>query len=637
MKNKTLFYETQLENCQKSSNSSDVKLLSCETKQTKIKFNLTECLTEGKKNMLRFQDEIENFQALNDSLNEKNLNCQKEKNYILSNLAKCSNEVLNRSLVLESQVNQLQENNTRLNEKILLCNIDLAKTTSNFTKCLNDQNTTALWFQTEMKNCQDARRSIDVQLVTCETEKKQVEINLTKCLIETENFTVEWFSIEGKKFELLTNTHNQTAFACSVKKQKLEANLSECITGFHNQILSLEEEIRKYQSLNHSLTEKIITCNKEKAELATQTNGCLLEANNITKLLEAAINLYQTTSSVLNANVTSCNTEKTSIMSKLATCLSGHEKWTTMSPIEQWNREKNLLVNYMASWWTGTSFPIVNSPPAYESINVYIRYNTVRLELFPLVEDKLKPEYGAVINDVLSFEYYLDIPSCSFPPSIRSIFIAVITQAENFEKRHQIRYNFVSYIKAMAQKIPPTLIHFGFFLGQPDSSTTQTAVEEESDTFGDIVQIEIDDSYRNSPLKMAAVLNWVNTNCAKVDLVFKMEEEATITISSMANFVKTWYTSTNSMFGKPGNTSVAREGKTNTTIQEHPWNTYPDYYDGSTYYILHGTTILPLLAAMQTTPFFHLEDVYVTGICRVKAGISRITCAQNDKPEVCYA
>lgn len=80
-----------------------------------------------------------------------------------------------------------------------------------------------------------------------------------------------------------------------------------------------------------------------------------------------------------------------------------------------------------------------------------------------------------------------------------------------------------------------------------------------------------------------------------------------------------------------------KEGYMSTTVQQHPWDNYPDYFDGSTYYILHGTTILPLLAAMQTTPFFHLEDVYVTGICRVKAGISRLICAQNDRPEVCFA
>lgn len=36
-------------------------------------------------------------------------------------------------------------------------------------------------------------------------------------------------------------------------------------------------------------------------------------------------------------------------------------------------------------------------------------------------------------------------------------------------------------------------------------------------------------------------------------------------------------------------------------------------------------TIRPLLAAAQTTPFFPLEDVYVTGLCARKARIAAIS------------
>lgn len=36
---------------------------------------------------------------------------------------------------------------------------------------------------------------------------------------------------------------------------------------------------------------------------------------------------------------------------------------------------------------------------------------------------------------------------------------------------------------------------------------------------------------------------------------------------------------------------------------------------------MHGSAILPLLAAVQTTPMIPFEDVYLTGICAEKAGI----------------
>jgi hypothetical protein len=558
-KNNTLFYEAELGKCRSSNNSSNANVLSCRTKQAKLQSDLTECSNEGKKTSLQFKNEIEIYHTSNHSLYENIVNCETEKNNILSNLAKCSNDVLNRTSLLESKLKQLQEKRIVLNDKVLSCNSELTRAKSNFTECLNKQKSKTLWFETERKNCQDARYSIKENIVTCETEKKQVEVNLTRCLIETENTTVEWFTIKGEKFELLANTYNETAYACSIEKKKLKSNLTSCFIDFNNKTLTLQEEIRNYQSLNNSLNENIFTCNMEKSELATGVDGCQLQANNITKLLESTMNHYRDITSIQNENVTSCEREKSRIMLKLTTCLSEQQKDTSLSPAERWNREKNLLIDYMASCWNRTTLPIINNVPSYESINVYIRYNVVRMELSPLtLEEKIQPEYVTVINNVLSFEYYLDIPSCSASSSVRSVFIAVITKAPNFEKRHQIRYNFVSYIKAMAQKIPPTVIHFGFFMGQPDDNSLQTAVEEESDTFGDIVQIEMHDTYRNSPLKMAAVLNWVNINCATVDLVFKMEEEAKITISSIAKFVKTWYTANNSMFGKPEITTPSR-------------------------------------------------------------------------------
>ena len=52
-----------------------------------------------------------------------------------------------------------------------------------------------------------------------------------------------------------------------------------------------------------------------------------------------------------------------------------------------------------------------------------------------------------------------------------------------------------------------------------------------------------------------------------------------------------------------------------------PWTHYPDYLSGGGYFIGRGAVRL-LLAAAQTTPFFPLEDVYLTGLCAWKANIT---------------
>jgi hypothetical protein len=58
------------------------------------------------------------------------------------------------------------------------------------------------------------------------------------------------------------------------------------------------------------------------------------------------------------------------------------------------------------------------------------------------------------------------------------------------------------------------------------------------------------------------------------------------------------------------------------TFTEWPWNQYPEYINGPAY-LLHGSAILPLLAAFQTTPMIPFEDIYITGLCVEKAGIKK--------------
>jgi hypothetical protein len=61
------------------------------------------------------------------------------------------------------------------------------------------------------------------------------------------------------------------------------------------------------------------------------------------------------------------------------------------------------------------------------------------------------------------------------------------------------------------------------------------------------------------------------------------------------------------------------------SLDDWPWNTYPNYFDGPAY-LMHKSTIFPLLAAIQTTPVYSFvedEEVYITGICGDKVGLNR--------------
>ena len=79
--------------------------------------------------------------------------------------------------------------------------------------------------------------------------------------------------------------------------------------------------------------------------------------------------------------------------------------------------------------------------------------------------------------------------------------------------------------------------------------------------------------------------------------------------------------------GFNSNLKFVDESKRMAQIDEWPWSVYPPYFIDQSV-IFPGKTIEPLLAASQTTPFYHLEDVYLTGVCSLKANVPLFNMAK---------
>ncbi|EFX82150.1 hypothetical protein DAPPUDRAFT_316750 [Daphnia pulex] len=286
------------------------------------------------------------------------------------------------------------------------------------------------------------------------------------------------------------------------------------------------------------------------------------------------------------------------------------------------NKDRRVLYSHIAP-------TLINNP--YPGVANYTLYSTARLGLLPSNAKPLMPEFGPVINNVTSFNYPITVPQCGdIDPSVRSVFIAVISAADNFERRSKIRQTWKDHIDLVLQKGLLGKIHFAFILGKSENALIQEKIQKENKNFTDIIQMELSDSYRNLPWKMAGLLNWVNTNCRQVDFVLKIDDDMCLNVHVLAHFVKTYYESGKmTIFGqshrvdsKSNNWGPQRsDSQWQISLDEWPWNTYPNYVNGPAY-LMHRTSILPLLAAIQTTPMIPFEDVYLTGICPEKAGVT---------------
>jgi hypothetical protein len=186
----------------------------------------------------------------------------------------------------------------------------------------------------------------------------------------------------------------------------------------------------------------------------------------------------------------------------------------------------------------------------YPGVEHYTRYAVARLGLLPLANvEPLKPEFGPVINDVLSFLYPITVKPCPNVSIDRSIFIAIVSAPNNFEKRKMIRQSWLIHLKSAYYDGLFGMARFVFVLGLTGNNTVQTKINEESKTHEDIIQMDMLDSYRNLTLKIAGILNWVNINCAKVDFIFKVDDDVYVNVRNLAYLVASQQNSHRSIFG----------------------------------------------------------------------------------------
>ncbi|XP_046450225.1 uncharacterized protein LOC124198435 [Daphnia pulex] len=188
----------------------------------------------------------------------------------------------------------------------------------------------------------------------------------------------------------------------------------------------------------------------------------------------------------------------------------------------------------------------------YAGVDNYTRYTVARLGLVPLVGvERLIPEFGPVINDVLSFKYPISIPPCQDQVITggRTVFVAVISASDNFSIRKIIRQTWKNHLKEVHQEGLLGVAGFAFVLGLADNDVTKSRIKQEAKTYEDIIQIGIRDSYENLSLKTTGLFNWLYRYCAKVDFVLKVDDDVYVNVRNLVHFVQTFHPSNQSIFG----------------------------------------------------------------------------------------
>ena len=178
--------------------------------------------------------------------------------------------------------------------------------------------------------------------------------------------------------------------------------------------------------------------------------------------------------------------------------------------------------------------------PAYPGIDEYINYKVKRLHLSPHSGRLLKPVrlgFGPIVNDVTSFTYPIDLKRCKSVKNRRprSLFIAIVTAPNNFERRKMIRQTWLNQLKKnQNHQLGFELFGVAFVMGQTANKAVSNRVKKEASIYKDIIQIAMIDGYYNLSLKVAALFNWINKKCSKVDFLLKIDDDVYVHSTNLA-------------------------------------------------------------------------------------------------------
>jgi hypothetical protein len=205
---------------------------------------------------------------------------------------------------------------------------------------------------------------------------------------------------------------------------------------------------------------------------------------------------------------------------------------------------------------------------AYDGVENYIRFMTAKLGLKELggaaAAGPLAPGMGPVVNDITWFRYPVNIRPCrfsggssshgNFSSSSRSrisLFVSVISGPNNFERRATIRRTWPAHLRNQSNSNHPLdLVGFGFVIGLTNDSVVQQKVKEESETFGDILQVNMIDRYVDLSVKVASLFNWVDTYCPRVDYVLKADDDVYVNVHNLATVLHSMTVTDQSVYGR---------------------------------------------------------------------------------------
>jgi len=204
----------------------------------------------------------------------------------------------------------------------------------------------------------------------------------------------------------------------------------------------------------------------------------------------------------------------------------------------------------LEKFWNGRQYPGVDHYTEYSLINRRSELGA----LLNLNSDIDRNPGQSLIMEISAYRYPITVKNCF---ADQRVFVAVISASSYFEKRQMIRQTWF-------HNLDNTFYGFAFILGLTENTTIQHSIEEESLTFGDIIQMNFLDDYNNLTLKSIVLLHWLSISCPKISYILKCDDDVYVNVPNFSTFLASDVISSSkqlAIYGNFNNNRPMRSGK----------------------------------------------------------------------------
>ncbi|ESP02010.1 hypothetical protein LOTGIDRAFT_111274 [Lottia gigantea] len=200
-----------------------------------------------------------------------------------------------------------------------------------------------------------------------------------------------------------------------------------------------------------------------------------------------------------------------------------------------------------------------------------------------------------------------------------NILVYVHSAQDNLRKRLAIRKTWGS-----SDDLNKYKAKIVFVSGMSNNAAISDNLNMENKRYGDILQANFHDTYKNLTMKAKSAITWISKYCKNITYVLKTDDDTFVHLERLQKYIVTLETNSRPLTDLLAcnifkNQFLFRNTKSKYYIskEEYPWVKWPPFCPGMAY-LMSFDLVHKLNEGVRNPtknqPFVSLDDVYITGV-----------------------